>query len=237
MFVGHYAASFLAKGLEPRAPLAMLFIAAQFLDFVFFPLVLLGSESLTMVANATESTHFELPFMPYSHSLWASLFWCIAVFSISYKLLNFSRTISLLMALVVMAHWVLDLLVHTPDLAVWNIFHQDSVKWGFGLWNNATFAFALECGLLSIAVLFYVKHTHAINKHGKYLIFLYLSLLILIQAFTTFGDLTATNKLAFAWQAIASFVALTLISGYIDRFRKGGQNPDFRVADSLSKHV
>ena len=75
MFVGHYAASFVAKGLEPRASLALLFIAAQFLDFVFFPLVLLGGEQLLLLPNATQSTHFELPFMPYSHSIWAGIFW------------------------------------------------------------------------------------------------------------------------------------------------------------------
>jgi len=222
MFVGHYTASFIAKGLEPRASLAWLFVAAQFLDFVFFPLVLLNEESLNMVLNATASTHFELPFMPFSHSVWASLLWSASVLLFCRKIVGLSKTISVLMGAVVMAHWGLDLLVHTPDLAIWNIFSESAVKWGFGLWNHAVIAFVLECGLLVIAVIFYIKRTHAISYKSNYLVFVYLAFLILVQAFMTFGGYFEPSKTAFALQALASFVAFTLISAYIDRFRKGG---------------
>jgi hypothetical protein len=141
MFVGHYTASFIAKGLEPRASLGLLFIAAQFLDLIFFPLVLVHAEGLTMVANATASTHFDLPYMPFSHSIWATILSSFLVFFISLKILRLSKTVSLLLVLVVLSHWPADLLVHTPDLAVWNIFSDNSVKWGRGLWNHALLAY------------------------------------------------------------------------------------------------
>ena len=46
MFVGHYAASLALKRFEKRASLGVLFLAVQLVDIVFFPLVLLGVESL-----------------------------------------------------------------------------------------------------------------------------------------------------------------------------------------------
>lgn len=223
MFVGHYTASFIAKGLEPRASLGWLFVAAQFLDLIFFPLVLTRVESLTMAANATASTHFELPYMPFSHSIWAALFWSCLVFIISLKILRFSKTISLLLGLVVLSHWASDLLVHTPDLAVWNIFSDHAIKFGLGLWNQALVAYFVECGLLIVAVVYYLRRTHAVSPKGEYLMVLYLICLVLLQAFITFSGYIELDEAIYAWQALASFTALTIIATVVDRFRKGGR--------------
>ncbi|MFQ3247020.1 MAG: hypothetical protein ACI9SP_003674 [Arenicella sp.] len=223
MFVGHYTASFIAKGLEPRASLGLLFLAAQFLDLIFFPLVLVHAESLTMTVNATASTHFKLPYMPFSHSLWSALFWSCLVFIVSITVLRLSKTVSLLLGLVLLSHWAADLLVHTPDLAVWNIFSDNAVKWGIGLWNHALLAYFLECGFLILATVFYLRRTHAVNPKGRYVMVLYLIGLVLLQAFITFGGYIELNKVTYAWQAIASFIALTIIAIIVDRDRRGGR--------------
>jgi hypothetical protein len=223
MFIGHYTASFIAKGLEPRASLGLLFLAAQFLDLIFFPLVLTHAENIIMAVNATSSTHFELPYMPFSHSIWAALIWSCLVFILSLKVLNQSKTISLLLGLVVLSHWAADLLVHTPDLAVWNIFSDNAVKWGLGLWNNSLLAYSLECCLLIAAVVFYCRNTHAVKPKGRYLIVLYLIGLVLLQAYITFGRHIELNKIVYAWQAIVSFIALAIVADIVDRFRKGGR--------------
>jgi len=44
MFVGHYAASLALKSVNKNASLGILFLAVQFVDILFFPLVLLGIE-------------------------------------------------------------------------------------------------------------------------------------------------------------------------------------------------
>ncbi len=75
MFVGHYAASLALKTFKKRASLGVLFLAVQFVDILFFPLVLLGIERLNVVENFTQSTHFELEYMPFTHSLLASILW------------------------------------------------------------------------------------------------------------------------------------------------------------------
>lgn len=69
MFVGHYGASLALKRVDKNASLGMLFLAVQFVDILFFPFVLLGIEHFNIVENYTASTHFELEFMPYTHSL------------------------------------------------------------------------------------------------------------------------------------------------------------------------
>jgi hypothetical protein len=42
MFPGHYGPAFAAKRIDPTIPLWILFVAVQFLDIVWAPLVLLG---------------------------------------------------------------------------------------------------------------------------------------------------------------------------------------------------
>ena len=91
MFVGHYAASLALKRYEKRASLGVLFIAVQFVDIVFFPLVLLGIERLNIVESFTQSTHFELEYMPYTHSLVAFLIW--SPFVVVFYLLLYFRSL------------------------------------------------------------------------------------------------------------------------------------------------
>ena len=69
MFIGHYAVSLALKKHEKNASIFLLFLAVQFVDILFFPLVLAGIEHLTIIANYTQSTHFRLDSMPYTHSL------------------------------------------------------------------------------------------------------------------------------------------------------------------------
>ncbi len=45
MFVGHYSVAFALKSEKNKIPLWVLFIAVQFLDYIWATLVLLGSRS------------------------------------------------------------------------------------------------------------------------------------------------------------------------------------------------
>src|SRR4051812_33266835 len=69
VFVGHYSASFAAKRIDSRVPLWLLFLAAQFLDVVWSPLVMLGVERMRIVPGITASNALDLYYMPYTHSL------------------------------------------------------------------------------------------------------------------------------------------------------------------------
>jgi membrane-bound metal-dependent hydrolase YbcI (DUF457 family) len=128
MFVGHYATSLALKKFEKRASLGMLFLAVQFVDILFFPFVLLGIERINIIENYTQSTHFQLEYMPFTHSLLGSALWAAAAYVLLRWVLVRNHAVALVVALAVFSHWVLDLVAHTPCGAM----RRSSWASGFG---------------------------------------------------------------------------------------------------------
>src|SRR6059036_3007941 len=102
MFVGHYGVSFAAKKAEPSIPLWVLFIAVQLLDVLWAPFVLLGIEKVRIVPGFTASNPLDLYYMPYTHSLVASIFWSVAA-HVVYKAVRRSGASNRAAALVALA--------------------------------------------------------------------------------------------------------------------------------------
>jgi hypothetical protein len=157
MFVGHYSVAFVAKSEKSKIPLWVLFIAVQFLDYIWATLVLLGIEKLRVIKGFTAGSMLDSYFHPYSHSLITSILWsCIAV--IVYKPicswlgLAYTKSASLIIGVAVFSHWVLDLIAHPRDLAI----YDNTWKVGFGLWNYRDSEFALEIALLAVGIMLYL---------------------------------------------------------------------------------
>jgi membrane-bound metal-dependent hydrolase YbcI (DUF457 family) len=125
MFVGHYGISFAAKKTTPSVSLATLFVAVQLLDVGWSLLVLLGVEKVRIVPGITATNPLDLYYMPYTHSLVAALLWSAAALAL-YRLVRprAPRGAALVVGAAVFSHWVLDFLVHRPDLPLYN----DSAK-------------------------------------------------------------------------------------------------------------
>src|SRR5207248_7938674 len=124
----------------------------------------------------------DLYYMPYTHSLAGALIWSGAAFFI-YKLAagaRASNAAALLVAAAVFSHWLLDLIVHRPDLPI----YDDTLKVGFGLWNYRAIEFGLEIGILLFGAVVYLKRNRAIAR--KIGIIVFVALLILIQTSNTF---------------------------------------------------
>lgn len=66
MFIAHYTKSLALKEYQSRAPLGWLFIAVQFVDILFFPLSVLGQESITFENKFTAVNNFVMNF-PFTH--------------------------------------------------------------------------------------------------------------------------------------------------------------------------
>ena len=191
MFIGHYAVSLALKSADKKVSLGWLFIAVQFVDIIFFPLTLLGIEKFNLIENYTESTHFQLEYMPYTHSLVAGLFWaCIAfiIFGKS-KYSDYLKSLNpaSLLAIAVLSHWFLDLIVHTPDLP---ILTDDSLKLGFGLWNNAMLTYIIEAVILLFGLWLYMKNTIAVSKGSNIAMPIFVIFLLLINVINIFGNLS-----------------------------------------------
>ncbi len=216
MFVGHYAASLALKKFEKRASLGVLFLAVQFVDILFFPLVLLGIERINIVENFTQSTHFELEYMPYTHSLLASMLWAGAAYVLFRWVIVKKNSVALIVALAVFSHWLFDLVVHTPDLPLWS---DASVKLGFGLWNSAIATYALEAIILLAALWVYLRSTSATTAVGKYGMTVFVILLLLVNVVNIFGPLQGDSKLVLAITALSSYFLFAAVAFWLDKRR------------------
>jgi hypothetical protein len=157
MFVGHYSVAFAAKSEKNKIPLWVLFVAVQFLDYIWATLVLLGIEKLRVIKGFTAGSMLDSYFHPYSHSLIAAILWSV-VAAIAYKAVcsrhhcGYRKYAALIVGLAVFSHWVLDLIAHPRDLAI----YDNTWKVGFGLWNYRDPEFALESGLLGVGIMLYL---------------------------------------------------------------------------------
>jgi hypothetical protein len=209
LFVGHYSVSFAAKTAEKRIPLWLLFIAVQFIDVLWSIFVLLGIEKVRIVPGITASNALDLYYMPYTHSLLGVLCWSALAYVVCQIVpsLRGVRT-GLILAAAVFSHWILDLIVHRPDLA----FYDSVGKMGFGLWNYRGAAFALEMAVLfGGAAMFYGTAVHKIRLAG------FVILLAALQIFGTFFFPPPPSDHAAAITALVSYVVLALIAWWVDR--------------------
>src|SRR6187455_3104830 len=163
MFIGHYGPSFAGKVAKPAIPLWVLFLSVQLVDIAWSILVLLGIEKLRIVPGFTATNPLDLYYMPFTHSLPGAALWSVgaAVFS----------------------HWILDLVVHRPDLALFD----DSYKVGLGLWNYPVIAFALEIALLFGGIALYLRTTRPKDEIGRYGMLVFGIVAVVIQAYVFFG--------------------------------------------------
>jgi hypothetical protein len=217
MFVGHYGVSYAAKRIDDSIPLWVLFLAVQFLDVVWAPLVLLGIEKVRIVPGITAMNPLDMYYMPYTHSLVAAIAWSAAA-AIAYRLwIGMSRRAgdgsrgAVLVGLAVFSHWLLDLVVHRPDLPLWD----DTAKVGLGLWNQPAVAFALEALLLLGALRLYLKSRPA----RPVALVVFGILMLAVQGLVFFGPPPASGA-AIASTAIVAYVVFAAVAWWLaDRAR------------------
>ena len=145
MFVGHYAAAMAAKAIEPMAPMWTLAAAAQLVDIGWSAFIIAGIERAS-VDPALPGSTLVLEHMPWTHSLPMALAWSVGAALLVKLILRLPIWASVIVGVTVFSHWLLDLLVHRPDLELW----LGGDKVGFGLWNYPVPEQALEMGLLAI---------------------------------------------------------------------------------------
>src|SRR5947199_4176431 len=155
MFVGHYSVAFAVR--TDKIPLWVLFVAVQFLDYIWATLVMLGIVKLRVIKGFTAGSMLDSYFHPYSHSLIAAVLWS-GVAALCYKPLcrwlgyGYTKSAALVVGAAVFSHRLLDLIAHPHDLPI----YDNTAKVGFGLWNYRGPEFALEIGLLALGIALYL---------------------------------------------------------------------------------
>ena len=167
MFIGHYAPAFIAaaspKSPQNRLGLGALFVAAQLIDIAFFSFLILGVEHMRLLPGATTMNAMDLYDLPWTHSLIGAIGWG-ALFALAIKLLRGSWTAGAIGGAVVVSHWLLDLLVHRPDLTLIG----SPPKLGLGLWNHPWIEMPLEIVFAFGGLAFFVSRTRAGGATGKW---------------------------------------------------------------------
>ena len=210
MFIGHFAPALAAAAVSRRAPgLGTLFVAAQLVDWAFFALATVGIERMRVEPGATVMVPFDLYHMPYTHSLLGTAVWAVIFGLLVFALLR-EAVAGVLAGGVVLSHWLLDWLVHRPDLTL----AGGEMKTGLGLWNYPAVAMPLELGLTLGAFYWYVRATR--GPVGPPLVLL--AVLLLFQAINWFAPHPAEAGLFLYLQALAAFAVASIVA------RWGGEN-------------
>lgn len=194
MFIGHFALGMGAKAAAPKVSLGSLFLAAQFLDLLWPTLLLLGVEQVVIVPGITLITPLDFVNYPITHSLLMACMWGV-LFGGVFWLIRKNTKIAIVIGLCVLSHWVLDLLVHRPDLP---LYPGHSPKLGFGLWNSLPGTLVVEGIIFVIGVLLYLRTTTAKNRVGVYAFWALIGFLILIHIGNLFGP-PPPSVTAIAW--------------------------------------
>ncbi len=210
MFIGHYGVSFAAKRVDPSIPLWGLFVAVQLLDGFWAPFVLLGIEKVRIVPGITASNPLDLYYMPYTHSLLAALLWSAGALLV-YRVLGQRRgkpMAAVVVGLAVLSHWLLDLLVHRPDLPL----YDDAVKVGLGLWNLPVAALGLEATLLFGGMWLYF----GVVAPPRWPMVVFGVVMFAIQVYVFFGPPPVSDRAA-AWTALAAYAVFSAVAARLER--------------------
>ena len=152
MFIGHYGLAFAAKRVAPTASLGTLFFAAQFADLLWPTLVLLGLEVVDVRPGDTAFTPLAFVSYPYSHSLVALSAWAVLVAAVYRSARRASPGAAVLVAGLVLSHWLLDWLTHRPDLP---LTVGGATRVGLGLWNNVGATLIVESAIFAAGICVY----------------------------------------------------------------------------------
>jgi hypothetical protein len=161
MFLGHFGVAFAAKKVAPKTSLGTLVFAAQFADFLWPVLLLLGVEHVRIVPGLMAASPFDFTSYPISHSLVAQLGWG-ALIGLIYFGLKRDGASALLVGALVPTHWVLDFIAHRPDMPI----YPGGAKYGLGMWNSIPLTLAVEYVLFAAGIALYLSATSAKDKTG-----------------------------------------------------------------------
>ena len=212
MFIGHFAVGFALKKIAPQTNLGWLIAAVCFLDLLWPFFLLAGLESLEIDPGNTAFTPLNFTAYPYTHSLVMAAVWAIILGGIYFSISKY-KIGAITVGVGVVSHWLLDFLVHRPDLPL----YPGGEKYGLGIWNSIPATLILEVLMFAGGVWIYLRSTRARDRAGKYLLWIFVAILVL----SYFGNLLSPPPPSA--RAVAYFAPLVwiyiVLAAWTDRHR------------------
>jgi hypothetical protein len=167
MFAGHVGAALIVGRAERRVSLAWLVAAALLLDVVLWVLILIGAESVEIPADFAH--HHQPVFdFPWSHGLVAALGWSVLAAVVAAGVVRTWRWRgAIAVAAAVASHWILDALVHRPELPL-GLSGERAV--GFGLWDRPVWGLGLEVAVVVAGLLLWLPGSQLSRARGATLV-------------------------------------------------------------------
>ena len=213
MFLGHFSLALAAKRATPQLSLGSLFIAAQFADLLWPILVLTGVERVEVRPGITAVTPLDFVSYPWSHSLVMLCAWGLLL-AAAYAITRRRPAAVVMLALLVVSHWVLDVVSHRPDMP---IAPGGDLRLGFGLWSSIPATLATEFGLFLVGLLVYARSTTARDRTGRWALWGLAGFLAALYLVSVFGP-PPPSASAVAWSGIAMWLLIAWGS-WVDRHR------------------
>jgi hypothetical protein len=213
MLVGYIGAGLAAKAMAPRVGLGSLMAAAFLLDILLWLFVILHLESATIPGDFPARHALAFRF-PWSHSLAGAVFWSLAAGFVwtwsggAGKYFAFAPTA---IAATAFSHWILDLIVHPPELTLWGP-GSPAVGLGFG----QPLALYLETALaaLGLGVFLWRCRPRAVPRAAVTGMVLFAAMLSAANAFATAPP---ANVLTVAAASLLTMFAVVIVSALADR--------------------
>ena len=194
-------------------------MAVQLPDILWAVLFLVGVEKARIIpAHETAVMAVDLYYIPYSHSLLASLLWAGVIYALVRLLptraAGFLRkgTVAIVMALAVFSHFVLDVIVES-NLPL----YDDAAKIGLGLANYPIASYIVEGLILVGGLILYLRATTPKNLTGRYGMIVFVVVMLAFNL-AMFGP-PPTNLHFVALSSLGTFAAMAGVAFWLDRQR------------------
>jgi hypothetical protein len=212
MVIGHFGFGLGAKKYAPKLSLGTLFLAVQFADILWPILLLLNIEHVGLRPGDPKFP-FDFTDYPITHSLLMALLAGLLFGGVYWMIKKDLRT-ALVLGICVLSHWVLDLVVHAPDLP---LYPGNSPKVGLGLWNWPGLTALVEGVLFIIGFTMYYTTTRAKSPAGKWGLWLLVVLLVIGHLLGLFSPLPDSVR-ALGWAAQIQWIYI-LLAYWVDHNR------------------
>jgi len=214
MFIGHFAVGFASKRVAPKSSLAVLLAAPLLADLLWPVFLLLGIERVEVTPSANPFLNLTFLSYPWSHSLVMGCIWALLFAGIYYAVTRYTPG-TVMIAIGVVSHWVLDVITHRPDmpLSPWS-----STLFGFGLWESVPATVIVESLMFVAGIWIYARSTTARDRIGHYAWWG-------LVAFTAFGYVMSLlpakppGVTAIGWTALSLGILTAVWAWWADRHR------------------
>lgn len=229
MFLGHYAVGLASKKFAPRASLGALIAAPILLDLLWPIFLLLGREHVSIEAKSNPFLRLIFDLYPVSHGLIAVVGWATLFASLYFGFTRYTPG-AIVIWLGVLSHWVLDFIVHRPDLPL----YTGGPQVGLGLWNYRNLTIGIELTLLILGILIYLRQTKAKDWVGTYAFWTFVAFLLAAYGGAAFGPVPRSVRML----AIVTLSTSVLIpwAWWFDRHREARETGPQPTAKK-SKHA